>query len=188
MLEKLPLFPLNTLLVPDTILPLQVFEERYLKLIKQCISDDSCFGIVPIRDGEEVGKPAMIYQIGVTAEITECEQDDNGMLLVTVKGRKKFRVSQTTVDDDQLMYASVEYLEDEPATKTPSSYSELVDLYESLRIHPEVQALNLPPAMDARQLGWFLIVLLPISRPNQISLLALNDPIQRLKALDDLLG
>lgn len=188
MLEKLPLFPLKTLLVPDTVLPLQIFEQRYLKLIKQCIGDGSCFGIVPIRDGNEVGKPAMIYQVGVTAEITEWDQGDNGLLLIQVKGRKKFRVSQTTVDDDQLMQATIEYLEEEPVTKTPSVYSELEDLYENLRLHPEVQELNLPPAMDARQLGWFLIVLLPLSRPKQISLLALNDPIQRLKALDDLLG
>lgn len=187
MAESLPLFPLNTLLVPGTTLPLQIFEPRYLRLIKNCIHNKSSFGIVPIRDGNEVGQPAMIYQFGVTAEITDWDQGDNEMLLISVTGRRKFRVLQTTIEDDQLMQAQVEYLDEEPVVAIPEAYAELVELYDSLRKHPEVMALNMPEANNASQLGCFLLVLLPLRRPDQISLLALDDPLQRLKSLDDIL-
>ncbi len=187
MSTQLSLFPLNTLLVPDATLDLRIFEQRYLRLIKDCIRDDSCFGVVPIRDGNEVGQPAMIYQLGVTARVVEWDQGADGLLQIQVRGERKFRVLQTSVAEDQLMQAQVEYLADEEQTQIPDQYQALYGLYERLREHPDAQPLHLIPAEDARQLGWFLTMLLPISRPDQIRLLALDDPLQRLHELQELL-
>lgn len=187
MSEKLPLFPLNALLVPQVSMELQIFEQRYLRLIKDCIHDNSEFGIVPIRDGKEVGQPAMIYQLGVSAEITEWNQSPDGLLLIKVTGRRKFRVLQTEIESDQLMQAQVEYLPAETKTVVPDQYAELQGLYQQLRAHPDIAPLNLPAATDARHLGWFLMFLLPIPRPQQIALLAMHDPVLRLQNLSDLL-
>lgn len=185
--ETLPLFPLSTLLVPEATLELQIFEQRYLRLIKDCIRDSSPFGIVAIRDGREVGQAAMVYQLGVTAEISEWDQNEKGLLLIKVTGKRKFRVLQTQVEEDQLMQALVEYLPEETATPLLKEYTALQQLYQRLLEHPDVKRLNMPPATDARTLGWFLTFLLPIPRPEQIQILAMADPIQRLKHLKDLL-
>jgi Lon protease-like protein len=56
-MSYLPLFPLNTVLFPGTILPLHVFEERYKQMIGACLEENSRFGVVLIRSGEEVGGP-----------------------------------------------------------------------------------------------------------------------------------
>jgi len=58
----LPLFPLNTVVFPGGRLPLRIFEQRYLDLIKRAIADDAPFGICAIREGNEVGTPAVPHK------------------------------------------------------------------------------------------------------------------------------
>ena len=181
--ESLPLFPLNTLLVPEAALPLQIFEQRYLRLVKDCMRDQSGFGVVAIRDGSEVGSPAMIYQVGVLAQISDWSQGANGLLHIKVVGSRKFRVLQTSVAEDQLMYAEVDYLDDEPDTDIPEQFNGLLDLLCELKDHPQVAALSLPDVTTSSQLGWFLILLLPLGRSEQIELLTMDDPDLRLEKL-----
>ncbi|BFM05438.1 LON peptidase substrate-binding domain-containing protein [Halioxenophilus aromaticivorans] len=186
MVETLPLFPLNTLLVPEATLPLQIFEQRYLRLIKQCLRSQQGFGIVPIRDGGEVGAPAMIYQVGVLAHISDWNQGSNGLLHIKVVGSRKFRVLSTQVEDDQLMTAEVEYLPEEDPLDIPDQFSGLQQLLEELQEHPQVAALELPLAHTASELGWLLILLLPLTRSEQVDMLAQNDPIERLQHIAEL--
>lgn len=185
MSESLPLFPLNTLLVPEATLPLQIFEQRYLRLIKQCLQEGTGFGVVPIRDGREVGAPAMIYQVGVVAHIKDWNQGDNGLLHIKVVGGRKFRVLRTSVESDQLMVADVDYLPDEADYDIPNQFSGLEDLLSELRLHPQVAALDLPEACTASQLGWLLTLLLPLARSEQVDMIALEDPLARLEQLAD---
>jgi Lon protease-like protein len=185
--EKLPLFPLNTLLVPDMVLPLQIFEQRYLQLTKDCLKNNSSFGIVPIRDGREVGEVAMIYDVGVSATIVDWSQGDNGLLNIKVQGGKKFKVLSTSTTDDQLMLSEVEYLPDEPELPIPVEFDGLNEMYDSLSEHPQVQILNLPEAKTAKQLGCFLAMLLPINRAEQVDLLKMDRPIERLQLLADII-
>lgn len=180
MKELLPLFPLNTLLVPEATLPLKIFEQRYLRLIKHCLRSQSGFGVVPIRDGKEVGEPAMIYPVGVEAHISDWSQGSNGLLHIKVVGSRKFRVINTSVDDDQLMQAEVEYLPEESSLDVPERFSGLQELLTDLKEHPQVAVLGLPAAHTASELGWLLTLLLPLSRAEQVELLALTDPLQRL--------
>ncbi|WP_317931286.1 LON peptidase substrate-binding domain-containing protein [Halioxenophilus sp. WMMB6] len=183
MSDALPLFPLNTLLVPEATLPLQIFEQRYLRLIKQCLRDQTTFGVVPIRDGREVGVAAMIYQVGVVAHISDWSQGANGLLHIKVVGGRKFRVLQTSVEEDQLMQAQVEYLPEESTYDIPDEFSGLAELFKELGDHPQVQALGLPPALTANQLGWFLTQLLPLSRSEQVEMLAMQEPLVRLEKI-----
>jgi len=183
MAETLPLFPLNTLLVPEATLPLQIFEQRYLRLIKQCLRDQSGFGVVSIRDGREVGAPAMIYHVGVLAYISDWSQGDNGLLHIKVVGSRKFKILRTTVEADQLMMAEVEYLPEEPTMDIPEQFSGLDQLLSDLKSHPQVAALALPQAHTASELGWLLTLLLPLARAEQVELLALADPLVRLQQI-----
>lgn len=183
MTDSLPLFPLNSLLVPEATLPLQIFEQRYLRLIKQCLRDQSGFGVVPIRDGKEVGAPAMIYQVGVLAHISDWSQGSNGLLHIKVVGSRKFRVLQTSVEEDQLMQGQIEYLPEEDTGDIPAQFSGLEQLLNDLQEHPQVASLNLPVAHTASELGWLLTLLLPLSRSEQVDLLALEDPLYRLDVI-----
>ena len=89
---RLSLFPLNTVLLPHTTLPLHIFEERYKTMIGRCIDERAPFGVVLIKSGEEVGGDAEPHETGCTARIVQLErQPDGGMNLLAI-GEQRFRI------------------------------------------------------------------------------------------------
>ncbi len=88
----LPLFPLHTVLFPGQVLPLHIFEPRYQKMINECIDKSWPFGVVLIREGEEVGGSAVPYQVGTTARVTQVERLDDGRLNIVSVGEMRFRI------------------------------------------------------------------------------------------------
>ena len=91
----LPLFPLNVVLFPASLLPIRVFEERYKLMIQHCLDSDSEFGIVLIKSGVEVGEPAVPHLIGTVCRIIGIEYKNDGVINITVKGQERFRLIQT---------------------------------------------------------------------------------------------
>lgn len=89
---RLPLFPLNTVLLPHTTLPLHIFEERYKTMIARCIDEQSPFGVVLIRSGEEVGGDAEPQDIGCTARIVQVERQPDGRMNLLAFGEQRFRI------------------------------------------------------------------------------------------------
>ena len=66
-IDDLPLFPLNTVLFPGGRLPLRIFEQRYMTMAKACLKGGSPFGVCLIREGKEVGEPAVPADVGTLA-------------------------------------------------------------------------------------------------------------------------
>ena len=130
----LRLFPLRTVLLPGMALPLEVFEQRYLQLVSECVDASEPFGVVLIREGEEVGTPATPHELGTTARIESVERGQHGRLQLRTVGERRFRIV-TLYNDRPYLWAEVEYPADE-ATETPEplmqrareSYSALVRL------------------------------------------------------------
>lgn len=91
-LIDLPLFPLNVVLFPSMVLPLRIFEERYLKMIGKCLDEKSPFGVVLIKEGNEVGGPAVPVRVGTTAKILETARTDGGQLNILTRGDKRFEI------------------------------------------------------------------------------------------------
>ncbi|MEO7453208.1 MAG: LON peptidase substrate-binding domain-containing protein [Fimbriimonadales bacterium] len=92
-LEELPLFPLNAVLLPYQTLPVQVFEDRYREMIQGCASLDQPFGIVLIREGEEVGDADVDpYLVGTSARIVNHSERPDGTLDLLVLGERRFRI------------------------------------------------------------------------------------------------
>ncbi len=90
---ELPLFPLQTVLFPGMPLALQIFEPRYLQMIGECMRTREPFGVVLIREGQEVGDPAAEpFPVGCTAEIAQVQPLDDGRLQLLVIGRDRFRI------------------------------------------------------------------------------------------------
>lgn len=108
--EWLPLFPLNAVLFPEGILPLKVFEARYIDMVRECLRQESPFGIVKIRSGQEVGTAAVPEPVGCLAIILEWDMQDLGMLLLRTQGGQRFRILETRVLPDQRLEAKIELL------------------------------------------------------------------------------
>lgn len=91
-LEELPLFPLNTVLFPYASIQLHVFEERYRRLVHDCLEYDRPFGIVLIRSGDEVGGHADPYLVGTAVRIREVHHFEDGRMDIHVHGERRFRI------------------------------------------------------------------------------------------------
>lgn len=186
---SLALFPLNTVLFPGCILDLQIFEARYLDMISRCMKQGSGFGVVCILEGQEVGDaPEGFALVGCEAVIRDFQQQDNGLLGIRVEGARRFRVLRTELQRDQLTVAEVEWLDEIPERPLQDEDEDLVALLKALAEHPMVAALNMGTEATGQQsLANQLAYLLPFSELDKIDLLELDDPQQRLDAIQVLL-
>jgi Lon protease-like protein len=135
---KHALFPLNTVLFPGSILPLQIFEQRYLNLVKDCMKQQSGFVVVLISEGEEVGTTPQVYSTGCYVEIVDWESLDNGLLGITIQAKYRARLSSSSVRDDGLLLAEVSPLHstlDDNAI-LPDTFKPLSDTLKQLLQHP----------------------------------------------------
>jgi len=109
---ELRLFPLRTVLFPGMKLPLQVFEPRYRQLVAECMEYAEPFGVSLIREGVEVGGPAVPHTMGTTALIESVTTAPDGRLRVSTVGGRRFRIVELHTDRPYL-WAEVEYPVDE---------------------------------------------------------------------------
>src|SRR5690349_10024795 len=107
----LPLFPLNTVLFPGGVLPLKVFEARYIDMVRDCMKRDAPFGVVRIKSGKEVGTTAAEPdRVGCLAHIVEWDMPELGLLMLQTSGGQRFRILETRVLPDQHTEARVELI------------------------------------------------------------------------------
>jgi len=104
----LPLFPLKAVLFPDGVLPLKVFETRYIDMLRECMKQDAPFGVVLIRSGQEVGVAAEPEQVGCLAHICDLDMQTLGLMTLRVRGGERFRILETRVRPDQRLEARTE--------------------------------------------------------------------------------
>ncbi|MBC3255174.1 LON peptidase substrate-binding domain-containing protein [Pseudomonas paralactis] len=186
---SLALFPLNTVLFPGCTLDLQIFEARYLDMISRCMKKGESFGVVCIFNGQEVGTAPDGYAlIGCEAFIRDFKQQDNGLLGIRVEGGRRFRVLDVTVQKDQLLVAEVQWLEEMPDRSLEEEDADLLALLEALAEHPMVASLEMNAHAEGQQaLGNQLAYLLPFTDADKVDLLRIDDPQQRLDAIQMLL-
>jgi uncharacterized protein len=115
---ELPLFPLHSVLFPDGLLPLKIFEARYLDMTRKCLRESAPFGVCLIKSGAEVAKPdepCVPELVGCLATIEQCDVDEFGMLRVRARGTQRFRLLSHRVEPSNLMLGTAEPLpEDVP--------------------------------------------------------------------------
>jgi len=105
--DWVPLFPLNTVLFPRGVLPLRVFETRYVDMVRKCMKSGAPFGVVAIRAGNEVGDAAEPYDVGTLAHIVACDVEDLGVLLLQSQGGERFRIIEKRTRRNQLVEARI---------------------------------------------------------------------------------
>lgn len=192
--DDVPLFPLGTVLFPDGLLPLQIFETRYIDMIRRCMRDSAPFGVVLIQDGRESRRSAgdqapRIAEIGTLARIIDFTQLDNGLLGITARGERRFRVRATREQDDRLLIGTLDLLDEpdpeEAPVPVPDEYATLIEILQQLVEHPAVNRLGITVEWeDARSVSGRLADLLPVSPQLKQGLLEVDDPIVRLAELE----
>jgi Lon protease-like protein len=186
---SLPLFALNTVLFPDGLLPLRIFEPRYVSMVSRCVQESSGFGVVAIDSGREVGAAARCHSVGTYARIIDFDRTDDGMLTIVARGERRFRVLDTEIALDQLLTGRVTWLDEPPAMALPDRTRPLLRLLEQL-----IEQAG-PPFTDLErreETGWVvarLVELLPFAPADKQRVLACDDNAGRLRILyDDLLA
>lgn len=115
-LADVPLFPLHTVLFPDGLLPLKIFEARYLDMARDCLREKTPFGVCMLKSGGEVAQPdepSVPESIGCLAEIEECDVETFGMLLIRARGTRRFRLLSYRVEPSGLLVGMAEPLPDD---------------------------------------------------------------------------
>lgn len=183
----IPLFPLHTVLYPDGLLPLQLFEARYLDMAADCLRNDRPFGVCLIEQGKEVGEAALPHLVGTLARIVECDMAQLGILHIVAQGGRRFRILDHEVGSSQLLRGKVELLP-EPEAALPASYSTLLPLLERVVAELGPQALPTPHRFgDAAWVAYRLAENLPLEKRLRQQLLELPAPLARLELLASLL-
>lgn len=184
----IPIFPLNTVLFPGGVQPLKIFEQRYLDMAAACMKDASPFGICLIDKGNEVGEAATPHALGTLASIADWEMEQLGILLISTRGGRRFRIIESRIDDDKLLRAKVELLPEPAAVALPPERRRLLPLLR--RVVADVGAERIPEPHDydnALWVGYRITEVLPIQNLAKQKLLELDDPLARLEILEKFL-
>lgn len=191
-MKQCSLFPLNMTLFPGGRIPLQIFEARYIDMVKSCMKAEQGFIVISIKDGHESGARPDIYNVGTYAEIVDWELLPSGLLGITVEGRHRVTLSEISEANDKLLSANIENINAEVNHGLPDKYRHLVDILKSLKTNPVIQNLNLTvDYQSATDVSSRLTELLPFNIEDKQSLLELNDPVERLarvQAILDVMG
>ena len=196
-LMEFPLFPLGTVLFPGALLPLQLFELRYLQMIGECERQGTDFGVVTLTQGREVHRPGEAEQfepIGTRVQIERIERPQAGLVRVWCRGMDKFRIEATQQRSDGLWLGRVHALPPEPDVQVPEDLQHL-----STQMHEALRQLSGQPsvvphwneAWRLQDCGWLSHrygELLPLPLAMKYRLFALPEPLMRLELIGDLVA
>jgi hypothetical protein len=188
-----PLFPLRTVLFPGGLLPLKVFEQRYIDMTKDCLKEGRPFGVCLITRGDEVAlhveDPPEFARVGTLARIIDWEMPQLGILHVATSGGTRFQVQKYSVESSGLVVGEVATIAAERASPLPEAYVPLAKFLDviAVRIGPQ----NFPAERhfdDASWVGYRLAELLPLPLKIKQSMLEINDALVRLSTLRQFLS
>jgi Lon protease-like protein len=191
-MAMLPMFPLGSVLLPGSLLPLHVFEPRYRQLVRDCLDGEPEFGVTLIERGWEVGGGDVRTSIGTVARILEVLQLPDGRYGLTTVGTRRVRV-RAWLADDPYPRADVEDWPDEADSRPTTAEIEAV----AARVR-RVLALaaelgdTAPPVTteisdDPVLASYHLCALSPLGPADRQDLLAAPGPAERVDLLDQLL-
>ena len=199
-LADLPLFPLHTVLFPGGVLPLKIFEPRYLDMIRACLRDETAFGVCLLKSGSEVGAPSddddppVPESIGCLARIDSCDVQEFGVLLVRARGTSRFRLLSSRIEPDGLMRGMAEPIAADPPVDGTAHLAQLAACGEVLerivKTLEERDPNNLPFLApfafdDPSWVGNRLAEVLPIPTRARQKLMEIDDAAARLDIVHD---
>ena len=186
-----PVFPLSINVLPGAYLPLQIFEPRYLDMVKNSLAREEGFCIALTKNDEKIhteGLPSL-HEVGTYVEIVDFNQLQNGLLGITVKGLNKVKILDRWKQDDELLLANISKLKEfeEDFSEDPS-YKEIWSMLIEISNHPEVKKLNLEIDLkNAVNVSYILGSLLPLSPAEKQTMLELESSTEKLDYLKSII-
>jgi uncharacterized protein len=188
MLADTPIFPLSTVLFPGGVLPLRIFEARYMDMVRDCMQHERPFGVCLITRGGEVGESAEHEAVGCLASIRNWDMQQLGLLEIRTVGTQRFRILDRRVAANGLVRATLETIPDDPVESVPDEFSMCATLLERIvqdlerrEPDPDKRMIAEPYAFDSA--AWVanrLSEFLPTPGPVKHKLMVLEDPVARL--------
>ena len=186
-----PVFPLSINVLPGAYLPLQIFEPRYLDMVKNSLAKEEGFCIALSKNNEKSlteGLPNL-HEVATYVEIVDFNQLQNGLLGITVKGLNKVKILDKWKQDDELLIANISKLKEfeEDFSEDPS-YKEIWSMLIEISNHPEVKKLNLEIDLkNAINVSYILGSLLPLSPTEKQTMLELESSTEKLDYLKSII-
>ena len=198
-MPSIPLFPLNTTLFPDGHLPLQVFEVRYLDMIKRCIEQDEQFGVVSLLEGSETRVPDQQDTLstgGTMARITEWVSPMPGLLQISCIGTTRFQVRSAHQLKHGLWMADVDNVAEDMVVPVPAEQQDVANALGSLirslqKKQISISKMPLSPPYRLDEAGWVAnrwCELLRLPQEEKQRLLLQENPVLRLELIQDVLS
>ena len=184
--EDLPIFPLRTILFPDSKLPLRIFEPRYIDMVSRSMREDSEFGIILSRESTD---PKMFetYDTGTLAKIIDWDQGGDGLLGITTLGTQKFRLKELNKQEDGLNIGSIERIEKEGDYKPLKEFTHLVELLQAILDDVNIYGNDEKNFDSASWISYRFAEILPLRIEDKQKCLEIDDPIIRLNYLEPLI-
>ena len=179
---ELPLFPLNTVLFPGGILPLRIFEPRYLDMVKDCMRNNHGFGVCMIIQGKEVGQNTASAALGCEARIVDFDQTPDGLLAITALGERRFHVEQVKIRSNGLVMGEVSWLAPAQDVALAPEYFVLSQILQRVLDKAEI-SFDKKQLENADWVSWRLAEWLPLSNLERQELLQESDAQLRLQNL-----
>ena len=197
MQNTIPLFPLSHGIFPDGMLPLQIFEVRYLDLIKRCYQQQQPFGVAWIKEGSEVqvpGEVPSLYAYGCMAHIRKFEQVQPSFFRVLCQGGLRFQLHDVQAGPYGVWQGSVSYLAQDPEVEVPTNLQSHADrlgkVIASAQQQGVIDKLPIFQPYHLDQCGWIanrFAEAMQISAETKQKLLCETDPKLRLELVDSLM-
>ena len=185
----MPLFPLRAVLFPGGLLPLRIFEQRYMDMARDCLRDELPFGVCLIRSGEEVGTPATPEDVGCLARIVQWDMQQLGLLQITARGEARFRILERWALANGLTRARVAPIPADSDAPLPDEFLACARLLRLVIEEHGARTIEAPFRFDSS--SWVsarLCEILPVPLAAKQKLMELADSRERLEILQKFLA
>jgi len=174
--SRIPLFPLDVVLLPAMALPLHIFEPRYKLMIRRCLDEQLDFGIV-------LASEKNVSAVGCTARITRKVKDyPDGRMDILTEGRHVFALREV-FDEREYYEGRVDYLGDEPASVDLEQERRITEMFQECHALLFGQAWVDEEEKDPRTLAYRMAARLPMELQHRQMLLETRDETKRRRSL-----
>lgn len=187
--KETALFPLTINVLPGAYLPLQIFEPRYIDMVKDCLGKERGFCIVLIKEEKELSTlQAQHSATGTYVEVVDFNQLENGLLGITVQGKYRAQILDRTEQDDGLLLGNIVQSKEADDICLEADYENIWRVLREISKHPEIQKLQLEiDFSNSSSVAYNLASLLPISPLDKQLILESNSNKIRLDSLQEIL-
>lgn len=183
--SNVPIFPLKTVALPGSIQSLQIFEPRYVDMVKSSLKDDSGF-VIAFFEEENSESSVAISKKGTYVRIIDFNNLPNGLLGITVKAEDKVSIKNICKLEDGLNIGDIEPVIDPEVDDQAilAEYPEFISILKQIMKHPRVSELKIDVNFNsADSIAYHLGGLIPLSSKEKQSLLDAFDASQRFLIL-----